>query len=298
MSYRSIVVANPAKLTASKNRLVIDTGEKVLVPLEDIRCIMLENRQITLTSSLLTQLGEAGITVFTYSGLHLPASVFYPINSHSRQLKQLRMQIEQSQPSRKRLWQQIVETKIKNQALCLELCGLSGHENLNKMLPLIRSGDPANVEGRAAAYYFKALFGKEFTRKQENITNAVLNYGYTIFRGLIARTLAVYGFEPCLGLHHKSELNNFNLADDLMEPFRPVVDLYAAKNRLDIMQLSIIEKAYLLDLINTEVSSGGENHSAAYAVERLVKSLTACLGKQKNDLVLPTLTGLDRHEYE
>lgn len=298
MGYRNIIIANPAKLTVSKNRLVIDTGEQALVPLEDIRCIMLENRQITLTSSLLTQLGEAGITVFACSRLHLPASVFYPINSHSRQLKQLRMQIEQSQPSRKRLWRQIVEMKIKNQALCLELCGLPGHENLNRMLPLIRSGDPENIEARAAAYYFKALFGKEFTRKQENITNAVLNYGYTIFRGLIARTLAIYGFEPCLGLHHKSELNNFNLADDLMEPFRPIVDLYAAKNCLDIIQLSTIEKAYLLDLINTEVYSGGEKHNTAYAVERLIKSLTACLSKQKDSLVLPMLKGLDRHEYE
>ena len=298
MGYRSIVIANPAKLSASSSRLVIDTGEKSLIPLEDIRCVMLENRQITLTSSLITQLGEAGITVFACSGYHLPASVFYPMNTHSRQLKQIRLQIAQTQPAQKRLWQQIVEMKIKNQANCLEFCGLPGHDKLRGMLPLVRSGDPANVEGRAAAVYFKALFGKDFTRSQDNSTNAVLNYGYAIFRGLIARTLAVYGFESCLGLHHTSELNNFNLADDLIEPFRPIVDLHAALNCRDIIQFSTAEKAALLDLTNTEVLSGGERHSAAYAVERLVQSYTACLNKQKDRLVLPVLKGLERHEYE
>lgn len=296
--FRSIIIANPARLSADRERLVIDTWEKTYIPMEDIRCLMLENRQITLTSSLLSRLGDMGIPVFACSGTHLPSSVFYPINCHSRQLKQLRLQMQQSLPFEKRMWQQAVVSKINNQAVCLELCENPKAENLKTFAKAVRPGDPENLEGRAAAAYFKALFGKDYTRGQENHTNALLNYGYSIFRGMIARTLAVYGFEPCLGIHHSSELNNFNLADDFLEPFRPIVDLFAVKNRWEGATITTGEKAALLDLINVQVLSGGERHSASYAIERLVQSYTACLNKEKNSLTLPTLKGLERHGYD
>ena len=296
--YRSIVLANPAKLSVRNNSLAIDNGEVSLIPLEDIRCLMLENRQITLSSALLSRLAGEGIAVYTCADNHLPCSVFTPVNCHSRQLKQLRLQLKQTQPKLKRLWQETVKAKIENQAKCLELLGREGKEDLLRLLPLIRSGDSTNVEGRAAARYFKALFGKDFSRDGEHPVNGALNYGYAIFRGLVARTLTVYGFEPCLGIHHESELNNFNLADDLIEPFRPVVVMYAAQNLIDITQLGTAEKAALLNLLNTEMLSGGEKHGAAYAAERLVMSLAACFSGHKNSIILPKLTGLRRHDYE
>lgn len=299
MGYQSVIVANPARLSARNNRLCIDNGETAGIPLEDIRCLMLESAQISLTSALLARLAESGITVFVCDGKHLPKAVFQPVSNHSRQLRQLRLQMNQTLPAKKRLWRQIVAAKVANQAKCLDLAETAGGKALRAMVPFIKPGDPQNVEGRAAAFYFKALFGSDFARDDENEVNAALNYGYALFRGVAARTLAVYGFEPCLGLHHASELNNYNLADDLMEPFRPLVDLYVFLNRYTLGGgLTTAVKANLLDLANAEVLSGSERHSAAYAVERLVQSLAACLGGQKEGLVLPALTGLARHEYE
>ena len=260
---------------------------------------MLESAQITLTSALLARLAESGDTVFVCDGKHLPKAVFQPVSSHSRQLRQLRLQLSQTLPAKKRLWRQVVEAKVANQTKCLELIEAVGEKSLRALIPLIKPGDPQNIEGRAAALYFKSLFGTGFARDDENDINTALNYGYALFRGLIARTLAVYGFEPCLGLHHASELNNYNLADDLMEPFRPLVDLYAVLNRDTLNRgVTTAVKANLLDLTNAEMLSGGERHSAAYAAERLVQSLAACLNGKKESLALPVLTGLARHEYE
>lgn len=298
MGYRSVVITNPATLTFKNNRLVIETWEKNEIPLEDIRCLMLESSRVTLTSALIARLGEAGVAVYACDGQHLPRCVFQPVNSHSRQLKQLRLQLAQTLPAQKRLWRQIVQAKIANQARCLAQCGQDTvAEHLRGMVPRVRAGDPDNLEGQAAARYFKALFGKDFTRTQDNAHNAVLNFGYAVFRGYIARTLAVYGLEPCLGIHHASELNNFNLADDLLEPFRPLVDLYSAVNTEESTLLTTGEKAALLDLTNTQILSGGEKHAAAYAVERLVQSLLGCYNKQRAELLLPELLRLKRHEY-
>ena len=126
-----------------------------------------------------------------------------------------------------------------------------------------------------------------------------MNYGYAIVRGYIARTLANYGFEPCIGIHHHSELNNYNLADDLIEPFRPMVDLFVFHHMED-EELSPSHKRELCNILNYEMLSGGEHHSMAYAIERLVHSFERCLyddGKQEK-LLLPTIEALKRHEYE
>ena len=115
------------------------------------------------------------------------------------------------------------------------------------------SGDKDNVEASAAAYYFPALFGEGYTRRNEDTRNAALNYAYAILRGYMARCLTVYGFQPCLGLHHDSELNQFNLADDLMEPFRPVADLYVAANVAEDAALTPILKGKLVNLLNADI---------------------------------------------
>ena len=151
MGYQSVIVANPARLSARNNRLCIDNGETAGIPLEDIRCLMLESAQISLTSALLARLAESGITVFVCDGKHLPKAVFQPVSSHSRQLRQLRLQMNQTLPAKKRLWRQIVAAKVANQAKCLDLAETAGGKALRAMVPFIKPGDPQNVEGRAAA---------------------------------------------------------------------------------------------------------------------------------------------------
>ena len=138
-----------------------------------------------------------------------------------------------TKPMQKRLWQSVVMTKIRNQAKCLELLDRPGSGDLLELARSVRSGDANNCEASAAAQYFPTLFGQGFTRDTNCLSNAALNYGYAILRGAVARNLAVHGIEPCLGIFHHSELNQFNLADDLMEPYRPLIDLYVASSVKD-----------------------------------------------------------------
>ena len=206
-----------------------------------------------------------------------------------------------SKPYQKQLWQQIICQKIANQAKCLELCGKDA-QPLYAMVREVRSGDTTNVEATAAVYYFTTLFGSGFIRRDGQLINGALNYGYSLLRGLVARALAIYGFEPSLGLHHHNALNAFNLADDLLEPFRPLVDLYVAGQEElwaeEIYTLSPDHKQGLYRLLSMTMLSGGECHAAHYAVERLVKSLSACVTQGQGILLLPELMPLTQHRYE
>lgn len=226
MSYRCLMIVNPARIRCKNEQLLIETEEVHSVPIEDISAIVLESRQSTITTAALAALAQNGVVTFWCDETHLPCGISLPFAQHSRQLGVLRWQMELTLPTKKRMWQQIVTAKIKNQAECLALCGKTQEAAfLFGRAKAVTSGDKDNLEASAAAYYFPALFGAGYTRRNEDTRNAALNYAYAILRGYMARCLAVYGFLPCLGLHHDSELNQFNLADDLMEPFRPVADL-------------------------------------------------------------------------
>ena len=204
-----------------------------------------------------------------------------------------------TEPAKKRLWQSIVKAKILNQAICLYLTGhTSQAEALRAMAERVRSGDSENVEAAAAQFYFPVLFGEGFTRGEDNGVNAGLNYGYAVLRGCIARYLAVYGFLPSLGLHHRSTLNAFNLADDLIEPFRPVVDLLTARSITEDEELSSPQKRLLFNCLNLDILSGKQHHSVSYAIERLVQSLSRSAERPEAGLLLPTLLETEQHRYE
>ena len=180
----------------------------------------------------------------------------------------------------------------------MALCGKTQEAAfLHSRARAVTSGDKDNLEAAAAAYYFPALFGTGFTRSADDGRNAALNYGYAILRGYAARCAAVYGLLPWEGLHHCSQLNQYNLADDLMEPFRPVVDLYVAANVDEESTLAPALKHALFGLMNADILSGGQHHSVAYAMERLVQSLRT--GMEKGGaLALPKLLAWQPHGYE
>src|SRR5690606_38070558 len=140
----------------------------------------------------------------------------------------MRQQLHIGRPLAKQVWANIVRRKVENQARCLDLTNRKGSERLYSYSRRVRSGDPENLEGQAAAEYFRRLIGTSFTRKQESWTNSALDYGYAVLRGGIARGLVAHGFHPGIGIFHDSEQNAFNLADDVIEPFRPIVDLFVA----------------------------------------------------------------------
>ena len=299
MAYRAILIESPAAVSVRNSQLIIRTDGEHSVALEDISALLLENRQSTVTTAALSQLGQHGCAVFTCDEKHMPCAVLTPFMQHSRQLTVIESQLAATEPMKKRLWQSVVRAKIENQAKCLSLAGKAdAAAKLRAMSERVRSGDPDNVEATAAQQYFPALFGDGFTRSEDNGVNAALNYGYAILRGCTARSLAVYGFLPAMGIHHRSGLNAFNLADDLMEPFRPVVDLFVCRSVDFDDVLTPALKRSLFNCINYDVLSGGQHHSVSYTIERTVQSLSRSFSEKEAALCLPELLETAQHRYE
>lgn len=299
MAFRNLVIENPAYVSVRNSQLIVRTDTEHSIAIEDISAILLESRQSTVTAAALSQLGQRGCAVYVCDEKHMPCAVLTPYQQYVRGLTVLRDQLAMSEPRKKRLWQQIVQEKIRNQAICLQLAGAD--EEAWRVLDLtaaVRSGDADNVEATAAQQYFPALFGADFTRGEENGRNAALNYGYAILRGCVARTLAVYGFLPTLGLHHHSTLNPFNLADDLMEPFRPLIDLLVFRELREQEELSPPLKRMLFNCLNLDLLVDGKRYTTAYAIERTVQSLGKAAADKEEALLLPKLTELRQHRYE
>jgi CRISP-associated protein Cas1 len=301
MAWRSIIISKGATLRYGQNRLHIEQAETVSLPLEDIGVLVLDSPEILLTSRLLLECMEAGIVVLTVDLSHHPNGVMLPYLPHSRSLKTIEAQLAISLPQKKRAWQRVVQQKIRNQALCLAFMQNKRNTLLQALVKNVQSGDSGNVEAIAAQQYFPALFGEGFHRSRAIFTNAALNYGYAILRAAVARSLVAYGFITAVGLHHCSQLNRFNLADDILEPFRPVVDLYVAKQwpLPEDQELSPTNKSGLVNLLNHEVALDGEVMSALAAIDLCVQSLGRFFRKSNPALLqLPELLELKLHPYE
>ena len=300
MAYRNLIIESCANLSCRQGQLIVTTDSKHSIPLEDINSIVLENMQGTITIAALSKLAQNGVSVFVCDEKHLPCAVLTGFAQHSRNLGVIRLQEGLSLPQQKRLWQQVVQAKINNQAESLMLYGKEKESTyLYSLAKTVISGDAKNVEAVAANYYFRNLFEHGFSRGDDfDGRNGALNYGYAILRGHIARLLASYGFLPMRGIHHHNEQNGFNLADDFIEPFRPVVDLYVAQNVSKQDLLIPVVKRNLYNLLNVNIISGGQRHSVAYAVERLVQSFMRCCQQATKELMLPKLVALKQHTYE
>ena len=301
MGFRNIKIDSHVKLSIKNQQLYIETDILRQIPLEDINCIIIENQTVTVSAYLLQKMADMGITVYVCDEKHLPNAVLLSMVRHSRHFKILKYQIEAGKPLQKRLWQQIVVRKIRNQALCLAYLDLDGSEELMKMCKEVQSGDRTHVEAKAAAFYFKSLYGLGFSRGNDHVINSALNNGYHIVRGLIARSIVCYGLEPSIGVFHHSELNNFNLADDMIEPFRPLVDLYVAQN-YDIAEidsdLTPERKRGIFGIINYDMDVKGEKRIISNCIDMLVASYSSALQGKRSDLELPELMQLQVHSYE
>lgn len=299
MGFRHVFIQGSANISLRNRQLIIRTDTENVLAVEDLSALMLENRQSTITTAALSYLGQCGCTVFLCDEKHMPCAVLTPFAHHSRELSILRQQTSIGAVLKKQLWQQLVVSKIENQSRCLSLCGnAAAAQGLQVMAAQVRTGDSTNMEALAAQRYFPALFGPGFSRGDDNGYNAALNYGYAILRGHIARTLSMYGFISALGLHHRSELNNFNLADDLIEPFRPIIDLLVFSCTDADTDLTPQVKHMLFNVLNLDILSGTQHHSVSYAIERIIQSLVRSLKEEKSALVLPVLLDLKQHIYE
>lgn len=292
------MVSNPARLKIENDMLVVAQQEEIPLPLEDIGVLMLESPQILLSAAVLARLAEHGGTLIACGPNHLPILAGLPFAGHSRLAGVQRMQLDTTQPFRKRCWQLIVRAKICNQAKCLGLLGREGADHLSQITDDVTSGDTANVESAAAHYYFPSLFGHGFDRRSESFTNSALNYGYAVVRAAIARALAAHGFLLTQGIHHSNELNAFNLADDFLEPFRPVVDLLAA-TLTGSGELDSESRRRLVGLLACEVCLDGEAQPVLHAADLMAASFSAaCREGEPKRLLMPGLLPLRQHEYE
>lgn len=297
MAWKGVHLSRPARLTHKDRQLVIaqDDGE-VRAPLEDVAFLILDTPQATLTSALLAACMEAGIAIVSTDARHHPNGLALPFHRHHRQAGIAEMQIAAAAPLKKRLWQRIVQAKIENQAAVLAACGRPGGGALRAMTGLVGSGDPDNVEARAAREYWGRLFD-DFRREDDaDRRNMALNYGYAVVRAAIARALVAAGLLPCFGLRHASVSNAFNLADDLLEPFRPFVDRRVAERVFDgAGDLTIDDRRALAAILTAEGRVGGETVTLLVATEAAAESLVRAMqGRSAALLRLPAVAGGDR----
>lgn len=301
MTWRSVMISRPAKLRREHFSLAIEQDETAFVPFEDIAVIVLNHREITLTHPVLSACAEYGIGLYATGDNHQPSGVFLPFMQHSRSTRMWRLQQDVPRPLVKQTWAALIRRKLANQAACLRLCIRDGVDRVESYSRRVRSGDPDRLEGQAAAFYFTKLFDAHFDRMQPRWSNAALDYGYAVLRGAIARSLVAHGLHPSVGLFHSSEQNAFNLADDLIEPFRPLVDMHIFKHHPDeeTDELTPRDKSALVGLLNVDVGMPRGVMSALSATEQVVESLVRVLETGDDHLLeLPTIIGLNQHRSD
>ena len=281
-------------LSIKNRQLIIEEvdGKTHSIPTEEIAVIILSGYLIQLTKSVLDLLMECGATVVVCDKRKMPTGMMAPISGHHLQSRYVKEQASVSLPTQKRLWKKIVCAKIKGQAQNLQSIYQDDYA-LEKMAALVKSGDETNVEGRAARRYWSKLFSiPKFTRDcdGEDVINSALNYGYAILRSLIARAIVSSGLNPSLGLFHHNKYNAYCLADDLMEPFRPVVDnaVWRMWNSNQLSEGITTEvKRTLIEAINSRYIVGGRQENIFETASRTTASLVAVFCGQKKDLALP-----------
>lgn len=297
MGFINIFASKEAYVYVKNNQLTLENNEiKSDFPLEDVNSVMIENLSTTISTYTLSKFAEYGILTFICDKNHLPCGVVLPFFNHYRTLTCYENQMSMSKPLQKQLWQAIIKNKISNQNEVLNICG--GSDELKSMVASVLSGDSGNVEAAASLIYFKKLFGKDFKRREDNVINSFLNYGYTIIRGFVARSITVHGLMTFLGVNHKNQFNQFNLADDLMEVFRPVADLYVKIYLLEEKEMTTEIKKKLYNLINVEVEVDGQKQSVSYAIDLLVQSFVKSIQSRVVNLKPIKIIGLNLHQYE
>ena len=302
MIKRTLFFGNPAYLSLKNAQMVIklndaQTQEEVTktVPIEDVGVVVLEDRQITITNGAMDALLKNNCAVITCNEKHMPTGLLLPLEGHTLQSERFAQQIEASLPLKKQLWQQTVQAKIRNQGVLLKRLYSAENRCMMVWANDVKSGDSENLEGRAAAYYWKYMFPNDevFKRDREgDAPNNLLNYGYAILRAVVARALVASGLLPTLGIHHHNRYNAYCLADDVMEPYRPYVDEVVAgiiRSGIDCDELTTEIKKQLLVIPVQEVQINGQRSPLMVAVTQTTASLAKCFSGELRKIVYPEM---------
>lgn len=309
MIKKTLYFGNPAYLSLRNAQLIIRLPEvvdndtlpeyfkqvsEVSKPIEDIGVIVLDHKQITITSGVLEAFLENNCAVLTCDSKSMPVGLLLPLHGNTTQNERFRQQLDASLPLSKQLWQQTVKAKIENQAAVLKECIGEEIKCMKVWAANVRSGDSDNQEARAAAYYWKNLFRIEgFTRDRDGIPpNNLLNYGYAILRAVVARGLVASGLLPTLGIHHHNRYNAYCLADDIMEPYRPYVDrlVYSiVRQGGNYAELTKELKVRLLTIPTLETNIAGKRSPLMVAVGQTTASLYKCFSGELRKISYPEI---------
>lgn len=300
MIKRTLYFGNPCTLKKKDMQMYIDFPEKenresAVIPIEDIGVLVLDSNQIVISHALISALMDNNSAVIICNDKHLPYGLMLPMFSHHAFTQKMHNQINSSLPLRKNLWKQTVIAKISNQAALLRKNG----KNDNKMQYYIRqvkSGDPENIEGRAAAYYWDNLFNHYFSfyRSIEGgYPNSFLNYGYAVLLAVIARSIVASGMIPSFGIHHRNKYNPWCLASDIMEPYRPFVDkviLNIMEEFPDKEELTPEIKRHILQIPAMDIVIDRNNSPLMIGTQRTTASLADCFEGTARRILYPELT--------
>lgn len=296
MIKQTLYFGNPAYLSLKDRQLVIrlpDKDQSITRPIEDIGVVIIDNKQITLTSGLIEALLGNNCALITCDSSHLPVGLMLPLCGNTTQTERFRHQLSASLPLKKQLWQQTISQKIANQAQVLKECFGVEVGNMLSWSKNVKSGDSDNLEARAAAYYWRNMFDDEdvFIRDREGEPpNNLLNYGYAILRAIVARGLVGSGLLPTLGIHHHNRYNAYCLADDIMEPYRPYVDELVVNIRKEFDDTDFLDKEIkkrLLSIPTIEVRINNHRRPLMVAVTETTASLYKCFSGELRKIAYP-----------
>ncbi len=292
MLKKAILIENKSSITTKLNQLVIENEHrKGTISIEDIGFLVIDNQETYISLPALNLLIENNSSVIICGRNHLPNGLFLNLNSHHIQQEIFKNQIEASVPLKKQLWQQTIVEKITNQGILLEKI-TAKKNNFDFLASKVLSGDTSNMEGVAANFYWKTFFEHQFKRERfGDYPNNFLNYGYALLRAATARALSGSGLLNTLGIHHKSKYNAFALADDIMEPFRPIVDekVYEIMQQYREQELNTEIKSELLQILTRTVYFKEEKSPLMVALQKTASSLQQCFTGERKKIKYPKL---------
>lgn len=298
MSGRILYFGNPLSLSSKNQQLIIKSEiDKILeisTPIEDIDVIILDNQKLTFTQNLISDLLENNVAMITCNYFHQPTGLMLNLACNTLQSEKFNQQISAGKTLIKQLWKQTIKSKIQNQGILLQKQNIE-IQNMKFWCNNVKSGDSNNLEGQAAVYYWKHIFQlfPNFNRRRDGIPpNNLLNYGYSILRAIVARSLVGSGLLPTLGIHHHNRYNHYCLADDIMEPYRPYCDAIVIEilnNGEDYTNLNESLKKQLIGIGTTIVNINGENTQLLNAVQKTTASLVKCFNGSSKKLTYPIL---------
>lgn len=295
MAFRVVLIENEVDVKLKLDNLVLNTSEgEIWFPINDISIVVLDNLRITLSTRLLCTLAKNNVSIVICDEKHLPIGLYCSYDNHSRMFKHLEYQINTSAEKYDLFWKEIVIRKVLNQADVIKKLGKSDevYENIKQLASETQIGDITNREAHAAKIYFNELMETTFSRGNDDILlNSGLDYGYTIIRSYIARVCVGYGLNSQLGIHHRNEYNRFNLIDDLMEPIRPMLDIFAYQLLENKEYFNAEHRRNLINFLNHKIEYNNKNMYISNMIEEYIAQYAAFITGGRTSVEIPKLKG-------